>query len=85
VQIARCLDDALAQCGHGEVFVIGGASLFAEALAKAQRLYLTEIHRAYDGDVRFPEPSTEQWREVSRRRVEGNPPVSFVILERLLA
>jgi dihydrofolate reductase len=82
VATAKSLDDAVAQCGDGEAFVIGGASLFAEALPKAERLYLTEVHRAYDGDVRFPAWRREDWREISRRRVEGDPPVSFVVFEK---
>jgi len=82
VETAASLEEALRHCPDSEVFVIGGASLFAEALGKAQRLYLTEVHRAYDGDVRFPQWRRDQWREVARRRVETDPPISFVMYER---
>jgi len=77
------LDAALAEAGDGESFVIGGASLFAEALLRADRLYLTEVHRAYDGDVFFPDWDREQWRETSRKFVEGDPAVSFVLYDRI--
>jgi len=80
---ATSLDDALDKLqGDAEIFVIGGASLFAEALRRAQRLYLTEVHRAYEGDVRFPAWNRHDWQEISRRRVEGDPDVSFVVLGR---
>ena len=38
-----------------DVFVIGGASLYAAAWPYCQRFYLTRIERAFDGDSRFPE------------------------------
>jgi dihydrofolate reductase len=82
ILVASSLDDALARAGDGEAIVIGGSSLFLEALPRADRFYLTEIHRAYDGDVRFPEWDRASWRETSRRRVEGDPDISFVVLER---
>jgi dihydrofolate reductase len=50
-----------------EIFVIGGAEIYALALPTANRLYLTEIHRAYDGDVHFPEFDKAVWHEVSRK------------------
>src|SRR5579859_531301 len=45
VTIAHSLDDALSKAGDGEAMVIGGSSLFLEALPRADRFYLTEIHR----------------------------------------
>ena len=82
VTVASSLTDAVKKADSGEAMVIGGAGLFAEALGRAQRLYLTEIHRDYDGDVRFPDWDRAQWREVARRRVEGDPNFSFVHYER---
>ncbi|HEV2530595.1 dihydrofolate reductase [Phenylobacterium sp.] len=56
--------------GASEVCVIGGASVFALALAKAQRLYLTEVEAEVDGDVVLPPIDESQWREV---RHEAHP------------
>jgi len=47
-----------------EVFVIGGAQIYAEALPAAGRLYLTRVHRAYEGDTRFPAWDAAAWRLV---------------------
>jgi dihydrofolate reductase len=57
VTIAPSLDAALALCpvGEGERFVIGGARVFAEALDRADKLYLTFVHGKFEGDVRFPQ------------------------------
>lgn len=82
VLAAHSLDEALAKAGAGEAVVIGGSSLFAEALARADRFYLTEIRRAYEGDVHFPPWDRSDWREVARRDVAGDPEIRFVTYER---
>ena len=63
VQIGR---EQAADEGAGEVCVIGGASLFELALARAQRLYVTEVDGDPDGDVRIAPIDETQWREVRR-------------------
>jgi dihydrofolate reductase len=73
--------------GAGELMIIGGAALYAEALDFANRIYLTEIHADIVGDVSFPTINFSNWREVSRdRRAAGerdDHDHSFVILERI--
>lgn len=81
------LDSALQSCtGSDEVFVIGGATLYAATLARAERLYITEIQQAFDGDTWFPEIKQEQWREVAREDINDDNSVdfnySFIIYER---
>lgn len=66
VQIAHSLDDAIAACGaDDEIFVIGGAELYAQALARAARLYLTTVDAEVAGDTVMPEYATGDWREIS--------------------
>lgn len=68
-KVAAGLREALAACaGDEEVFVIGGAELYREALALADKLYLTEIEAEFDGDAWFPEYDRAAWREQSRER-----------------
>jgi dihydrofolate reductase len=45
-----------------EAMVIGGAAVYAQALPRADRIYLTEIAAEVAGDVRFPELDPAQWR-----------------------
>jgi dihydrofolate reductase len=67
--VASSLDAALALCaGEPVVFVIGGRQLFAEALPLAAGLVMTEIHRDYEGDTRFPAYDRSRWRETQRER-----------------
>jgi dihydrofolate reductase len=51
--------------GAREVCVIGGASLFELALAKAGRIYLTDIDADIEGDVILPPIDESRWTEVS--------------------
>jgi dihydrofolate reductase len=43
-----------ALAGEERVFVIGGATLYAQVLVRADELYLTLVHRTVEGDVSFP-------------------------------
>ena len=54
-----------------EVFVVGGAQVYAEALGLADRLALTFVDAEPEGDTRFPEVDWSQWEETDRLRGEG--------------
>ena len=65
--IAPSLKDAIALCAEKPVaFVIGGERLFGESLPAANGLELTEIHRDYRGDTRFPPFDRAAWCEAQR-------------------
>ena len=83
---AASLDEALALCADAaEVFVIGGAELFEQALPRAQRLIVTELDADFEGDTRFAAPDPARWRETSRqhRLPEGERAfgLDFVVYE----
>jgi dihydrofolate reductase len=83
--LAGSLEDAVRQAGDAtEVFVIGGAALYREALPLADRLYLTEIEQSFDGDVFFPDVSPNDWQEVSRQPCQetNGPQFSFTVYQR---
>jgi dihydrofolate reductase len=70
--VAASLQAALALCvDEPMAFVIGGSELYAAALPIADGLVLTEIHRDYDGDTRFPEFDRKAWRETQRKPQVG--------------
>lgn len=67
--VAASLEAALALCvGEPLVFVIGGSQLFAESLPIAAGLVMTEIHKNFEGDTRFPDYDRSRWRESQRER-----------------
>ena len=45
--------------------VIGGAAVYAAAIDRADRLYITHVRAAVDGDVRFPPIDPDLWAPVS--------------------
>ncbi len=69
-----------------ELMVIGGGHLYAEMLPSADRLYLTQIDLAVEGDTRFPAFDDGQWQRIdceSHPADEKNPhPYSFETWQR---
>jgi dihydrofolate reductase len=93
VVMAANLADALAEArlraagdGVDEVFVIGGAALYREALPLADRLYITEVKAAPAGDATFPPIDRRRWKERAREapgRAAGDSEDSaFVVYDR---
>lgn len=69
--VAGSLSQALDLCKNEEdVFVIGGAEIFEQALPLANVLYLTIIHHNFDADTFFPEIDKKAWIEVENYRNE---------------
>ncbi len=61
--VVHSLDEALTRFpADEEVFVIGGAQIYAAALPVADRFYLTRVGHAYAGDTRFPDWNPAEWR-----------------------
>lgn len=87
-QVVSSIDAALQLLTqHSEVMIIGGGSIYAATLAQADRLYLTFIDLATEGDTQFPDWTTMgQWQEIDReawQADEKNPyNYQFVTLER---
>jgi dihydrofolate reductase len=66
--VAHTLEEAIAACGtDGEIFVIGGAEIFREALPLAASIYLTTVDADIAGDTYMPAFDTAGWREKSSR------------------
>ena len=70
--------------GASEACVIGGASLFALALQRARRIYLTEVHADVEGDVFLPPFDESRWREVRRQDVPAGEDDEFAVTFRVL-
>ncbi len=73
VQVAHSLEQGLEIArreaeakGIDELMVIGGADIYRQALPLAERIYLTEIDRHFEGDSFFPELSPADWEELER-------------------
>ena len=60
-----------------EIMIIGGASLYNQLLPIANRLYLTLIHKDFEGDTFFPIIDFNQWREVERKNFPIDSDLGF--------
>ncbi len=69
-----------------ELFVAGGASIYAEALPLCDRVYLTRVKAEVAGDVMFPEVDFDDWTELSREHVDADDdneyPSTFIVYAR---
>lgn len=82
--VTHSLLEAIAAAGGAEAFVIGGAEIFIDVLPLADRLELTELDGAYEGDVFFPDFDRSAWRESARvhDRLTTGIAYAFVTYER---
>ncbi|MBO7286085.1 MAG: dihydrofolate reductase [Alistipes sp.] len=85
---AHSLQEAIRMAeGDEEVFIIGGAQIYAQALECADRLYLTLVEHDYEGDTSFPEIDYRYWQLVAEQRHERGEeyeyPFSFLTFDRV--
>jgi dihydrofolate reductase len=84
VEVAGSLDEAVALAGDGPASIIGGAQIFGESMAIADRLIVTHIDGVYRCDTFFPVIDPAQWVETAREdhRSADGVAFSFVTYER---
>lgn len=85
--VVHSIDDAIKAAGDvEEIMIIGGASFYQQMLPKADRLYLTFVHAAIEGDAWFPEINFNDWNEIQSIEHDADEknayPHKFVIFDR---
>jgi len=94
LQFERCemvssINEAIELCkDESEIFIIGGGTIYKEAIELADKLYLTRIHHQFENaDTYFPEVDPAIWKEISN---EDHPidekhkyAYSFIIFEKI--
>ena len=78
VERAASLEDALTAHAAEDVVINGGAALYACAIARADVLDITHVHRDVDGDTFFPAIDPALWRESWREDHDGFSFVTYV-------
>ena len=68
VEAATSLETALAMLNGADGYVIGGAQIYKQSLAMADRLIITEIGSTYDCDAFFPKFDRTEWQETAREQ-----------------
>lgn len=81
--VASSLDEAVALADSSEVMIIGGGSLYEQALPRASRMVLTLIECEADADTWFPPWDPSQWAPVSREHfaADNNNGLAYDIVE----
>jgi dihydrofolate reductase len=88
-QVVSSLDKAIALASEIDenLFIIGGATVYGEAIHIAGTIYLTVIHNRYEADAFFPDISATEWTEIERidfdRGKDFNYPFSFLTLKKI--
>ena len=87
-EVVKSLAEAVALCKtEAEVFIVGGAEIYRQAMAITDRIYLTIVHHNFDADTFFPEIDYKDWTETEREDHETDEnhhfSFSFITLERI--
>jgi dihydrofolate reductase len=85
--VVHSIEQALRSAGGAEeAMIIGGAELYRQTLADADRLYLTLVRAKPEGDAWFPMIEPQQWHEIQRESHKADKSneydYEFVVLER---
>ena len=86
-EVVNSIEAALELCKtEEEVFIVGGAEIYKQAMHLTDRIDLTIVHQQFEGDSVFPDIDPQIWQETSRQNHEAdekNPiPFSFITLQR---
>lgn len=85
-QALALVDGSNGDAAVDEIMVIGGGAIYAHCLPKADRLYVTHIKAAIDGDTQFPDYDDGTWQKISSELREADEKniyqLDFCIYER---
>jgi dihydrofolate reductase len=86
-EVVKSIDEAIALCqDEAEVFIVGGAEIYHQAMHLTNRIYLTIVHHSFDADTFFPEIDYKDWKETAHEDHETDEKhafaYSFITLER---
>jgi len=87
-EVVDSIEAALALCAdEEEVFIVGGAQIYKQSLHLTDTIYLTIVHKEFEGDSFFPQIAENEWKEIYREDYQSDEknslPYSFITYERL--
>jgi dihydrofolate reductase len=69
-EVVSSLEEALLLSGN-DCFIIGGGEIYKQSLELADKIYLTLVHKDFEGDTQFPELSKE-WAIIDNKDFEAD-------------
>lgn len=77
-QMVNSIEAAIAKCPKNEEsFVIGGASIYRQFMPIADKLYITQVDKPFEGDTFFPEIDPKVWKVAEQSNWFDMPDGSF--------
>lgn len=80
VLVFHSLEEAFKALSAEDVYIIGGAQIFAQTLPLAEKMYITKVHQDYPGDAFFPKVDFSRWKLLEQEDHEG---YSFTVYRRM--
>jgi len=78
VDVANSIQEVITYCrDEREIFIIGGAEVYKQALPLANKILLTRVHTTIDGDAYFPELLDHQWKLISAEKHQKDEKHAF--------
>jgi dihydrofolate reductase len=71
IEVCRSLEAAVTAAKSEEVFVIGGATIYQQALPFTDRMYLSYVDKKVEGDVFFPKFEEAEWDITKTEQFDG--------------
>ena len=65
VDVFYNIEEALKANESNDIFIIGGGEIFKQSVDLADTLYITHIHKTYEGDAHFPKVNMSEWKIVN--------------------
>lgn len=76
-EVYSSLDEALIMVNVDELFIVGGGTIYKQALPYTDRVYLTIIDKEYNGDVFFPKFEEDFVLEYLPELINGDPSYTY--------
>lgn len=77
-EMVSSIGEALMACNDNEeCFIIGGGMVYRQFLPHARKLYITRLHKEFEGDTFFPEINFDEWDELERKKNPSDEKVPF--------
>ena len=79
--VCKDVDEAIVEAKkhNKEIFIIGGANVFAQSINVADKMYLSYVKKEYEGDVFFPKIDINDWKVVEQNDFSD---FKFMVYER---
>ncbi len=70
-EVFNDINEILKECkNENEIFICGGAEIYKLFLPLADKMYLTEVHKVFEGDTFFPEIDFLQWKLIEKSEIK---------------